>query len=371
MSIRPRPYRLASFELTAMLVISLLTSACLDAPPPAGAGKKAADKAAAGKGDAAGKPEQGGQDKNQDKAGGKARKTAKTELAEPPAADGCSRYCLGGTPCGDECIEAGKTCDKPAGTACEASKRPAASFKKGQMIRSLIAADLLAYNAAQGDPIALAGGDFTLDMAFEGAPELADKSKGKLKAVFDTSMGAIECELFEDKAPLTVANFVGLARGIRPFLDPKDKNASEWKKAPYYDGTIFHRVIEGFMIQGGDPTGTGTGTPGYFIPDEFHPSLRHTGPGILSMANRNQVDPMTDKLRVDKRTGQTIGNTGSAQFFITVAPTAALDDRHTVFGKCDAAVATEVSKVRVQTRPGVDHRPFDDVTIKKIDFVRK
>jgi cyclophilin family peptidyl-prolyl cis-trans isomerase len=189
--------------------------------------------------------------------------------------------------------------------------------------------------------------------------------------VFDTSMGTIECKLFEDKAPLTVANFVGLARGIRPFLDPKERGATEWKKAPYYDGTIFHRVIEGFMIQGGDPTGTGTGTPGYFIPDEFHPDLRHTGPGILSMANRNQVDPMTEKLRVDKQTGQTIGNTGSAQFFITVAPTAALDDRHTVFGKCDPKVAEEISKVRVQTRPGVDHRPFDDVKINKLEIVRK
>ncbi len=261
----------------------------------------------------------------------------------------------------------------PNGEPRKPADAPAAAgpkqFKRGQMVRSLIASDLAAYNKAQGDPI---DGGFTLAMAFEGAPELADPTKGQLTAVFDTSMGPIECKLFEDKAPLTVANFVGLIRGVRPFLDPKEgRKATEWKKAPFYANTIFHRVIEGFMIQAGDPTGTGTGTPGYFIPDEFHPDLRHTGPGILSMANRNQVDPMTEKLRVDKQTGELIGNTGSAQFFITVAQTSALDDRHTVFGKCDLKVVEEISKVRVQTRAGVDHRPFDDVTIKTIAVVRK
>ena len=361
MSIFPRPHRLASFDLAALVVISTLCStACIDAPPPSGAGKKADAKA----GDkAAAKPSPTPTDTTKPP-----RKPNKP--VEPVAADGCCLYCMDGTPCGDECVAAGKTCDKPQGEgcACAADKRPAKQFARGQMIKSLIAADLWDYNKAQGDPIA---GPFTLEMAFEGAPDLADKSKGQLTAVFDTSMGAIECKLFEDKAPLTVANFVGLARGVRPFLDPKERGATEWKKAPYYDGTIFHRVIEGFMDQAGDPTGSGTGTPGYFIPDEFHPDLRHSGLGILSMANRNQVDPMTEKLRVDKQTGQLIGNTGSAQFFITVAQTSALDDRHTVFGKCDTTVPVEISKVRVQTRPGVDHRPFEDVTIKKIDFVRK
>ncbi len=359
MSTRPRPHRQASFELASLLVLSLCTSACLEAPPPSDAGKKAAA------GNKAESPAPGDESKGRKAATTKLRETPP---ADAPAADGCSLYCLEGKPCGDACVAADASCDKPAGTACEASKRKVPTYAKGQMVRSLIAADVPVYNAAQGDPIA---GAFTLDMAFEGAPELADVTKGELTAIFDTSMGTIECKLFEDKAPLTVANFVGLARGVRPFLDPKDRNATEWKKAPYYDNTTFHRVIEGFMIQGGDPTGSGTGTPGYFIPDEFHASLRHSGAGILSMANRNQVDPMTDKLRVDKRTGQTIGNTGSAQFFITVAPTVQLDDRHAIFGKCDPKVATEISKVRVQTRPGIDNRPFEDVTIKKIDIVRK
>lgn len=359
MSIFPRPNRRASFELASMMVISTLCStACIEAPPPTGKG--AGKKAEAGPSDAKAKTSAGDE-----------RKTAIKKDAPPPSTpDGCCRYCFDGTPCGDECLPAGKTCDKPEGEgcACSSDKRAPKQFKRGQMVKSLIAADLWVYNKAQGDPI---DGPFTLEMAFEGAPELADKTKGELTAVFDTSMGAIECKLFEDKAPLTVANFVGLARGVRPFVDPKESAATEWKKAPYYDGTVFHRVIEGFMIQGGDPTGSGTGTPGYFIPDEFHPDLRHTGPGILSMANRNPVDPMTEKLRTDKQTGQTIGNTGSAQFFITVAPTAALDDRHTIFGKCDTKVAEEISKVRVQTRPGVDHRPFEDVTIEKLDIVRK
>src|SRR5687767_11527844 len=115
-------------------------------------------------------------------------------------------------------------------------------------------------------------------------------------AVIDTTAGEFEIELFEDRAPKTTKNFIDLAA----------------KK--FYDGTIFHRVISGFMIQGGDPKGTGTGGPGYTIPDEFHKDLRHSGPGILSMANAGP-------------------NTGGSQFFITLAATPWLDGKHAVFGK--------------------------------------
>jgi len=108
------------------------------------------------------------------------------------------------------------------------------------------------------------------------------KGKGTLKAVFETSQGKLTCELFEKKVPMTVANFVGLARGLKPFLNPK---TGQMEKRPFYDGLVFHRVIPGFMIQGGDPLGVGSGTPGYRFGDEFDPSLRHDKPGILSMAN--------------------------------------------------------------------------------------
>ncbi len=356
MLIHPRPKRLASFTLVALASVVLAGSACTQ-PPSADKSKGAAKDADKDKG-------------SSDKSGKRADRAGADKDQPAAAADGCCRYCVDGTPCGDECLPAGTSCDKPEGEgcACAGDKRPAKQFKRNQMVRGIVAADVWSYNKAQGDPI---DGPFTLEMAFEGDPNLADKTKGKLTAVFDTTMGSFECELFEDKAPLTVANFVGLARGIRPFLDPRDKKSTEWKKERFFDGTIFHRVIEGFMIQGGDRTGTGTGTPGYFIPDEFHPDLRHSGPGILSMANRNPVDQMTQKLMVDPLTGQTIGNTGSSQFFVTVAKTSQLDDRHAIFGKCDPTIATEISKVRVQTRPGVDHRPFDDVKINKIDFVRK
>ncbi len=120
-------------------------------------------------------------------------------------------------------------------------------------------------------------------------------------AIFKTEKGDITVELFADRAPLTVENFINLAR------------------AGFYDGTTFHRVIKGFMAQGGDPTGTGTGGPGYQFGDEFHPSLRHDGAGVLSMANAGP-------------------GTNGSQFFITHGPTPHLDDRHSVFGKVIAGM---------------------------------
>ncbi len=297
---------------------------------------------------------------------------AKADAATPPPAPAkapsCVRYCFDKTPCGDACIDEGATCDMPPGTACTADKRPPPKFRKGDPARNgLVAVDIPAYNKAQGDPV---DGLFSLQQAFEGAPDLADTSKGALRATIKTTMGDLDCELFEKQAPYTVANFVGLARGTRP---SRDRKTNEWKNIPFYDGVVFHRVIEKFMLQTGDRDGTGRGSPGFFVPDEFDKALRHNRPGILSMANRNRVDPRTQKLRTDPRTGLALGNTGSSQFFVTVAPTAYLDDRHTIFGRCDdTKVATKISKVETQTNRalGMDHRPKKDVKIKTITFER-
>lgn len=146
-------------------------------------------------------------------------------------------------------------------------------------------------------------------------------------AVFDTSHGEFTVELFADKAPNTVDNFVTLA------------------EKGFYDGTVFHRVIAGFMIQGGDPTGTGRGGPGYTIADEFHPDLRHDASGVLSMANAGP-------------------DTGGSQFFITVAATPWLDDHHAVFGK----VVEGLEKVEAISKIKTDwsDRPQEPVTIKTV-----
>src|SRR5205809_7404704 len=134
--------------------------------------------------------------------------------------------------------------------------------------------------------------------------------KPGLYAVFETSSGRIICRLFPEHAPRTVENFVGLAKGTRESADPKSRTRS---KRRFYDGLTFHRVIPNFMIQGGCPLGTGTGGPGYQFGDEFDETLKHTGPGILSMANAGP-------------------NTNGSQFFITHVKTDWLDGKHTVFG---------------------------------------
>ncbi len=146
-------------------------------------------------------------------------------------------------------------------------------------------------------------------------------------AAFDTSAGRFQVELFEDKAPVTTKNFIDLAQ------------------KGFYNGTIFHRVIDGFMIQGGDPTGTGRGGPGYTIKDEFHKELKHAEPGLLSMANAGP-------------------NTGGSQFFITLAATPWLDNKHAIFGKVTEGFDV-VQKIG-STRTGAGDRPSTDQTINSI-----
>jgi peptidyl-prolyl cis-trans isomerase A (cyclophilin A) len=165
-------------------------------------------------------------------------------------------------------------------------------------------------------------------------------------AEFATTEGSFTVRLFDQEVPNTVANFVGLAEGTKEWTDP---NTHEKVKKPFYDGIVFHRVIAGFMIQGGDPLGQGIGGPGYKFADEFHPSLRHSKAGILSMANAGP-------------------NTNGSQFFITLGPTPHLDNRHSVFGE-----VTEGMDVvrRIGTTPtGRQDRPVKDVVINAVTITR-
>jgi peptidyl-prolyl cis-trans isomerase A (cyclophilin A) len=185
------------------------------------------------------------------------------------------------------------------------------------------------------DPLA---GKFTLDDATKGLT-----GTGGLYADIQTDLGKLECELYEDKAPITVANFVGLARGLRPFKQSDGK----WAKKNGYDGTTFHRVIKGFMIQGGDPQGSGAGEPGYVIPDEVWPGAHHNERGQLCMANRGK-------------------NTNGMQFFIMDGVAAHLDGGYTIFGKCSPEdVILKLSGVEVQGDRSVKPTKINKVTIKR------
>ncbi len=168
-----------------------------------------------------------------------------------------------------------------------------------------------------------------------------------LYAWFDTTEGEFIARLEEEKTPETVANFVGLASGTKEFVDPRDKSK---RTEPFYDGTIFHRVIADFMIQGGDRTGTGTGGPGYRFKDEFHPSLKHTKPGLLSMANAGP-------------------GTNGSQFFVTLVPTPWLDNRHSIFGEVVKGLDV-IEKIGV-TRTGQMDRPVKEIGIKKLRICRE
>ena len=165
-------------------------------------------------------------------------------------------------------------------------------------------------------------------------------------AEFDTSEGSFTIRLFEKEAPKTVANFVALAEGTREWQDPQ---SGQKKTEPFYNGVVFHRVIDGFMIQGGDRLGTGTGGPGYKFADEFHPSLRHKGPGILSMANSGP-------------------NTNGSQFFITLGPTPHLDNRHSVFGEVSEGL--DIVKRIGSVPTGPNDRPRTPVVINQVIIKR-
>ncbi|CAB4541167.1 MAG: peptidylprolyl isomerase [Actinobacteria bacterium] len=163
-------------------------------------------------------------------------------------------------------------------------------------------------------------------------------------ATLHTNLGDITIELFPNHAPKTVANFVELASGKREWVDPR---SGEKSTANLYDGTVFHRVIEGFMIQGGDPLGTGTGGPGYRFEDEFHGELVFDRPYILAMANSGP-------------------GTNGSQFFITVAPTTWLNRKHTIFGEVKDAASQKVVDAIGSTKTGSGDRPIQAVVINSI-----
>ncbi len=168
----------------------------------------------------------------------------------------------------------------------------------------------------------------------------------KQTATLRTSEGDIRIALFGNHAPKTVANFVGLATGQGNYSQP---NASGGDSGPFYDGSVFHRVISGFMIQGGDPTGTGRGGPGYQFGDEFHPDLQFDRPYLLAMANAGP-------------------GTNGSQFFITVAPTPHLNRRHTIFGEVADAESRAVVDRIAATSVDRSDRPLNDVVIQKVDI---
>jgi peptidyl-prolyl cis-trans isomerase A (cyclophilin A) len=186
------------------------------------------------------------------------------------------------------------------------------------------------------------------------AADLAEYTKDlggttNLSATFDTSQGTIHCELFADKAPMTVANFVGLARGMKPWTDPQSHDTV---KKPFYDGLMFHRVIPDFMIQGGDPLGVGMGGPGYYFDDEIDRSLP-IKPGTLAMANAGV------------RGGH---GTNGSQFFIMEGERPDLVGHHTVFGQCKEL---DVIKKITHLPVNADDKPNTPVTINKLTISRK
>jgi len=167
----------------------------------------------------------------------------------------------------------------------------------------------------------------------------------KLYATLHTNHGPIRLQLFPDHAPATVRNFVELAEGSKDYVDPR--TGQQGKGTPYYDGTISHRVIAGFMIQLGDPTGTGRGGPGFQFADEFHPELQFDRPYVLAMANAGP-------------------GTNGSQFFITVGPTPHLNRRHTIFGEVVDPESQKVVDAIATTATDRSDRPTDPVVIESI-----
>jgi peptidyl-prolyl cis-trans isomerase A (cyclophilin A) len=194
----------------------------------------------------------------------------------------------------------------------------------------------------------------TSSQALPDAPSTTSQAKVPVvptgpTAVLDTTMGRLTCKLYETQAPITVANFIGLSEGTKDWTDPTTLKKIHGK--PFYNGTTFHRVIPGFMIQGGDKAGNGTGDPGYFFQDEFDPTLTFDEPGRLAMANSGP-------------------STNGSQFFITEAPVEQLNGKHTIFGQCDAHSVLVVASIARVAR-GADDKPVTPVIINKITIVRE
>lgn len=169
-----------------------------------------------------------------------------------------------------------------------------------------------------------------------------------LTATLHTNRGDIVLNLFDNHAPVTVENFVGLAEGGKEWLDPSTQQVTS---RPLYDGVVFHRVIDGFMIQGGDPLGNGTGGPGYEFADEFHPELSFDRPYLLAMANAGP-------------------GTNGSQFFITMAPQPHLNRRHTIFGEVADEASREVVNAIASTSTDRFDRPAEDVVITSVTIDR-
>jgi cyclophilin family peptidyl-prolyl cis-trans isomerase len=177
------------------------------------------------------------------------------------------------------------------------------------------------------------------------APTTTTTAAQSVQAVFETTLGNITCTLFPDKAPVTVANFIGLSTGTKDWKNPA--SGATMHNKPLYDGTIFHRVIPNFMIQGGDPLGNGTGGPGYSFKDEFS-DLTFNQPGRLAMANSGPA-------------------TNGSQFFITEVPTPHLNGKHTIFGQCDNLELVK-QITRLATDPRND-RPFNPPKITHVKII--
>jgi peptidyl-prolyl cis-trans isomerase A (cyclophilin A) len=201
---------------------------------------------------------------------------------------------------------------------------------------------------AQSNEPASAATNQDVPDAPQATPEATTVPNGPT-VVMDTSMGRITCQFYEKQAPNAVANFIGLAEGTKDWTDPTTKRVQRHK--PYYDGTIFHRVIPEFMIQGGDPTGSGLGNPGYVFDDEFDPGLNFDRPGRLAMANSGP-------------------NTNGSQFFVTEQAYDSLDQHYTVFGQCDDA-SVEVVKAIARVPRDSDDRPLSPVVLKKVTIVHE
>jgi peptidyl-prolyl cis-trans isomerase A (cyclophilin A) len=174
---------------------------------------------------------------------------------------------------------------------------------------------------------------------------MADETYATLK----TNRGDIVIHLFPNHAPKTVENFVGLAEGTKEYVDPK---SGQRTTGPFYDGLAFHRIIDGFMIQGGDPLGTGTGGPGYTFKDEFHPELQFSKPYLLAMANAGP-------------------GTNGSQFFITVGETPWLNNRHTIFGEVEDSQSQAIVDEIASSKVGPGDKPLEPVVIETVLVERR